>query len=109
MMNPSHQVIEVNDEKVRLKVSDILILDDIHLNCKSLYLGNAFKHINRARRVEGNVFVQAIENGKYKLIMGLKPLAMAKILDIEEIDVIITNKNHKELVEELNINENTGQ
>lgn len=76
-------------EIVHLKVSEIDLVDTIHLETPTLDLNGDLKRVRTGYISERPIIVRPLENGRYGLVSGLKRYCIAKIMDIEFIPGVV--------------------
>lgn len=93
---PWWQLLEDKDF-IEISTNEIEIIDDRHLN------GNLANVELKKRKTPLHVAVKP-HNGKYKLILGLKPLLIAKLFDLN-VRAYVTDKSYDELIKRFDIDE----
>lgn len=76
-------------EIVHLRVSEIDLVDTIHLETPTLDLNGELQRVQAGYISERPIIVRTLENGRYGLVSGLKRYCIAKIMDIEFIPGIV--------------------
>ena len=71
----------------------------MHLqNCKFIFDQFLVK-VKKDNEVKSVSAVRPLDNGKYALVMGLRPYVAAKLINIEKIPCVIRETTHKELTQ----------
>ncbi|MDD7796310.1 ParB N-terminal domain-containing protein [Clostridium sp. 'White wine YQ'] len=85
---------KVTDSIVNIPTKDIMLEEEIHLNCHKLNFNGKLKEYSKQEKIENPIAVRKISDNKYALVMGIQRYFAAKILDIEVIPAIITDLNY---------------
>ena len=100
--NAKQSEFKASKEKVTVKVSDIFLKEKIHLSAKVDFSDLAERLRNKNVTELSNVLVVKAENNNtYSLISGYKGYTLAKLLNIEHINVIIVNISRREYISQL--------
>lgn len=93
------------DQLVDINTNDITITDKVHLNSQTININGLYK-ASTTRSVIAPIAVRKIENGEYSLVIGMKQLMQAKLLNIKTIKAFVTELGHDQFVKEYGIIEN---
>lgn len=81
---------------------DIIMTEDIHLRTKELRLNGVFKSVYERKTLKSPIAVRPLGE-KYVLIIGIKQYITAKILDMENVPVVIKDMTHSEFMKKYRI------
>jgi ribonuclease HI len=77
--------IEGQHEIVYIDTHDIIITEEIHLNCNSLNFNTLFRTAAESHAISYPIAVRPLGNGKYSLVAGITRLITAKLFDISRV------------------------
>jgi len=95
---------EGHHEIVYIDTNDIVITEEIHLNCSSLYFSTLFRTVAETHEISYPIAVRPLENGKYSLVAGITRLITAKLFNIQRVPCVITHFTNEEFLKENLIN-----
>lgn len=88
-----------NEESIMIKVKDILLTEDVHLNDKEFFFKINLLKLRDSQKFDIPVVIKKIpKKKKYSLVVGASRYFAAKILDIKEIPAVITELSHDEFI-----------
>lgn len=96
--------IEGQHEIVYIDTHDIIITEEIHLNCNSLNFGTLFRTAAESNEISYPIAVKPLGNGKYALVVGITRLITAKLFNIPRIPCVLTDLSHQEFIKKCLIN-----
>ena len=85
-------------EIVYIDTHDIIITEEIHLNCNSLNFGTLFRTAAESQEISYPIAVKPLGNGKYALVVGITRLITAKLFDIPRVPCVITDFSNEEFL-----------
>ena len=92
--------IEGQHEIVYIDTHDIIITEEIHLNCNSLNFGTLFRTAAESHKISYPIAVKPLENGKYALVVGITRLITAKLFDIPRVPCVVTDFSNEEFLKQ---------
>jgi len=96
--------IEGQHEIVYIDTHDIIITEEIHLNCNSLNFGTLFRTAAESHEISYPIAVRPLENGKYSLVAGITRLITAKLFNIQMVPCVITHFTNEEFLKQNLVN-----
>ncbi|SHJ14394.1 ribonuclease HI [Lutispora thermophila] len=96
--------IERQHEIVYIDTHDIIITEEIHLNCNSLNFGTLFRTAAESQEISYPIAVRPLENGKYSLVAGITRLITAKLFNIPMVPCVITHFTNEEFIKQNLVN-----
>lgn len=96
--------IEGQHEIVYIDTHDIIITEEIHLNCNSLCFGTLFRTAAEFHEISYPIAVKPLEYGKYALVVGITRLITAKLFDIPRVPCVITDFSNEEFLKQNLVN-----
>ncbi|MBA5850262.1 hypothetical protein H2684_02890 [Clostridium sp. cel8] len=96
--------IEGQHEIVYIDTNDIVITEESHLNCNSLYFSTLFRTAAESHKISYPIAVRPLGNGKYSLVVGITRLITAKLFNIPRIPCVLTDLSHQEFIKKCLIN-----
>lgn len=92
--------IEGQHEIVYIDTHDIIITEEVHLNCSSLNFGTLFRSTAESLKISYPIAVKPLGSGKYALVVGITRLITAKLFNIPRIPCVITDLSNKEFLQQ---------
>lgn len=92
------------DELIYVDPDDIIITEDVHLNCNSLNFGTLFRNVAESNEISYPVAIKPLTNGKYALTAGITRLITAKLFNLPRIPCVLTDLSHQEFIKKRLIN-----
>jgi ribonuclease HI len=96
--------IEGQHEIVYIDTHDIIITEEIHLNCNSLNFNTLFRTAAESHAISYPIAVRPLGNGKYSLVAGITRLITAKLFDISRVPCVITDFSNEEFLKQNLVN-----
>lgn len=96
--------IEGQYEIVYIDTHDIIITEEIHLNCNSLNFNTLFRTAAESHAISYPIAVRPLGNGKYSLVAGITRLITAKLFDISRVPCVITDFSNEEFLKQNLVN-----
>jgi ribonuclease HI len=96
--------IEGHHEIVYIDTHDIVITEEIHLNCNSLNFSTLFRTAAESHEISYPIAVRPLENGKYSLVAGITRLITAKLFNIQMVPCVITHFTNEEFLKQNLVN-----
>lgn len=96
--------IEGQHEIVYIDTHDIIITEEIHLNCNSLSFNTLFRTAAESHAISYPIAVRPLGNGKYSLVAGITRLITAKLFDISRVPCVITDFSNEEFLKQNLVN-----
>lgn len=87
------------EEIIYLNAADVCLTEKVHVEMDYFYMGSLLKAVSFNRMLKTPLAVRPIEGNKYSLVMGIKGYIAAKLLNMEQVPVVIRNQTHDELLE----------
>jgi len=76
-------------EIVQVKVSEIDLVDTVHLEASALSLYGGLARAKDGLAFDQPIVIRPLDNGRYGLIFGFRRYCIAKIMDIESIPGVV--------------------
>lgn len=96
--------IEGQHEIIYIDTHDIIITEEIHLNCNSLNFNTLFRTAAESHAISYPIAVRPLGNGKYSLVAGITRLITAKLFDISRVPCVITDFSNEEFLKQNLVN-----
>lgn len=95
------------EEVIDVPVNDVYLVERTHLITKSIDFQGMLKLVSETGILTAPIAVKPLDDrpGKYGLVMGMKTLMIAKLLNFEKVKAVVRDMEHKTLMGTLGINE----
>lgn len=105
--NRSYQAINNfyrNSDEISIPTKYIELVEKVHINSNFKLEMDAkiFRKLHKDKKLKSPLVVRKLENNKYGLVMGFQKYVLAKVLNFENVEAIVTEKTHEELMKSLN-------
>lgn len=93
------------EEVFEIPVNDVLLVEKTHLITKNIDFQGMLRIVSETGILNSPIAVKPLQDrpGKYALVMGMKMLMIAKLLNFETIKAVKRDMDHKELMNSLGI------
>jgi len=85
-------------EIIYIDTHDIIITEEVHLNCNSLNFNTLFRTAAESHTISYPIAVRPLGNGKYSLVAGITRLITAKLFDISRVPCVVTDFSNEEFL-----------